>query len=143
MEGRLLASSASVGVNDAPSVIPAPTVQIAAAESNATSTESAEPPSEGSTDLLEVPESESVNVWPDDAAESVFLSESRAKRETPVSESPASVLEDAADAKPLPSLDDLVQKIPEESRELLDELFRAKFTKVRRVKAGDLKASQP
>ncbi len=91
---------------------------------------------------MEVPESESVNVWPDDAAESVFLSESRAKRETPAAESPAPVLEDAADAKPLPSLDALVQKIPAESRELLDELFRAKFTKVRRVKAGDLKTSQ-
>lgn len=121
---------------------PAPAIQIAAAESITTSTENDEAPSEGPTNLLEVPESESVNVWPDDAAESVFLSESRAKRETPVAESSAPVLEDAADAKPLPSLDALVQKIPAESRELLDELFRAKFTKVRRVKAGDLKTSQ-
>jgi hypothetical protein len=72
----------------------------------------------------------------------VFLSESRARHEAPVSEAPAPVLEEAADAKPLPALDALVQKIPVESRELLDELFRAKFTKVKRVKACDLKASK-
>ena len=42
-------------------------------------------------------------------------------------------------AMPLPKLDELVNRIPAESRELLDELFRAKFTTVRRVKASDLK----
>jgi len=40
---------------------------------------------------------------------------------------------------PLPKLDELVNRIPAESRELLEELFRAKFTTVRRVKASDLK----
>ncbi len=33
----------------------------------------------------------------------------------------------------LPPLDDLVQRIPPEVRELMDELFRAKFVRVQRV----------
>jgi len=33
-----------------------------------------------------------------------------------------------------------VNRIPAETRELLDELFRVKFTTVRRVKKKDLKA---
>lgn len=44
------------------------------------------------------------------------------------------------DSKPLPKLDELVNRIPAETRELLDELFRAKFTTVRRVKKRDLKS---
>ena len=33
----------------------------------------------------------------------------------------------------LPSMDELVQRIPPEVRELMDELFRAKFVRVQRV----------
>jgi hypothetical protein len=33
----------------------------------------------------------------------------------------------------LPPLDELVQRIPSEVRELMDELFRAKFVRVQRV----------
>jgi hypothetical protein len=33
----------------------------------------------------------------------------------------------------LPSLDELVQRIPPDVRELMDELFRAKFVRVQRV----------
>ena len=92
---------------------------------------------------MEVPESETTNVWPDEAAESVFLAESRAQRGTAPSELSTPVLDEEVNAKPLPSLDALVEKIPAESRELLDELFRAKFTKVKRVKQSDLKAVEP
>ena len=89
----------------------------------------------------EVPPSESINVWPDEAAESAFLAESGGAA---VTTAPAARVllkseSQSEPAKPLPSLDELVQRIPSETRELLDELFRAKFTTVRRVKASDLK----
>ena len=41
--------------------------------------------------------------------------------------------------KKLPPLEELVQRIPAETRDLLDELFRARFTTVRRVRKSDLK----
>ncbi|MBI2516754.1 MAG: hypothetical protein HYV95_07535 [Opitutae bacterium] len=39
----------------------------------------------------------------------------------------------------LPPLDDLVQRIPAATRELIDELFRAKFITVKRVPKSALK----
>jgi len=81
--------------------------------------------------------SESTNVWPDEAAESAFLAESKGSS---VSVVPQIVqVEDKAPAAPLPKLDELVSRIPAETRELLDELFRAKFTTVRQIKQSDLK----
>ena len=95
-------------------------------------------------ELLVTPElasSESTNVWPDEAAEAAFLSEGRGSAEVPAVLKPASPRgEDDDNEKALPKLDDLVNRIPADARELLDELFRAKFTKVRRVKQSDLKA---
>lgn len=43
------------------------------------------------------------------------------------------------DQKPLPPLDDLVQRIPAETRQLMDELFRANFVTVKRVPKSALK----
>ena len=85
-----------------------------------------------------LPESESTNVWPDEAAEAAFLADTTrgtsqsaaGKREAPVHEEVLA---------PLPKLDELINRIPVESRELLEELFRAKFTTVRRIKQSDLK----
>ena len=86
----------------------------------------------------ELNSTESTNVWPDEAAESAFLAESKGSS---VSVVPQIVqVEDKAPAAPLPKLDELVSRIPAETRELLDELFRAKFTTVRRIKQTDLKA---
>lgn len=91
-----------------------------------------EPPS-----AVEADASESFNVWPDDAAEAAFLSETKEGRATPAPKPEQSKDEEASN--PLPKLDELVSRIPAGTRELLDELFRAKFTTVRRVKASDLK----
>lgn len=79
--------------------------------------------------------------WPDDAAESAFLAEARDRGEVV---KPARATEDAAeehaDAKALPSLDALVNRIPAEVRDTLEDLFRAKFVKVQRVPKRALKA---
>lgn len=41
---------------------------------------------------------------------------------------------------PLPSLDELVQRIPTEVRDTLDELFRVKFVSVKRASPSSLKS---
>ncbi len=96
----------------------------------------------GVAGTAETPTSESINVWPDETAEAAFLAGSRGGV-APVSTAPepATAEKDNKEevTKKLPGLDELVKRIPEETRELLDELFRAKFTTVRRVKTTDLK----
>lgn len=90
-----------------------------------------------------VPVAEGANVWPDETAESAFLAEARSNGETPqvVAVSTAeSETENEADGKGLPPLDDLVKRIPPNVRDVLDDLFRAKFTGVRRVPKKSLKA---
>ena len=90
-----------------------------------------------------VPAADGGNVWPDEAAESAFLAEARANGETPsVVAARAAELEteNERDGKGLPPLDDLVKRIPPHVREVLDDLFRAKFTGVRRVPKKSLKA---
>lgn len=81
--------------------------------------------------------------WPDDAAESAFLSEQKVNGDVPVPKPSAAtpgIADDQADSVvPLPSLDSLVNRIPPEAREVLDELFRARFVSVRRVHGTALK----
>lgn len=82
-------------------------------------------------------ESESINVWPDETAEASFIAEARERGE-PTAAAPirATADRDGAeenDAKNLPRLDDLVKRIPAEVMETLDDLFRVKFTTVRRM----------
>lgn len=79
------------------------------------------------------------NVWPTAAEEAAFLSEARGRGEVVAPVAKAVVEEVADKAQPLPKLDEMVERIPAETRELLDELFRAKFVAVRRVKERDLK----
>lgn len=81
---------------------------------------------------------DAANVWPDEHAEAAFIAETRGRGEVVAVASP-DVVEELS-AKPLPALDELVKRIPVDTRELLDELFRAKFTTVRRVKKSDLKS---
>lgn len=77
-------------------------------------------------------------VGPTDGEEASFLAEQReqtfatpAARATPAAE--------PDDKAPLPPLDDLVNRIPAATRELMDELFRAKFITVKRVPKSALK----
>jgi hypothetical protein len=52
---------------------------------------------------------------------------------------PAAPTNEPTDLSPLPSLEELVQRIPAEARAALDDLFRAKFSGVRRVSKKSLK----
>ncbi len=77
--------------------------------------------------------------WPDESAESAFRAESRERGEPDLLVAPTAVDTDETDTKALPALEELVKRISPETRELMDELFRAKFTGVRRVPAKALK----
>jgi hypothetical protein len=77
--------------------------------------------------------------WPDESAEAAFLGEARERGESPA---PVKVREETAeetDSKALPPLNELVDRIPAEVREVLDDLFRVKFTTVRRIPGKALK----
>jgi hypothetical protein len=82
-------------------------------------------------------------VWPDEAAESAMRAEVAGRGETLNSkaarEAAAAAAEAAAEKKNLPKLDDLIDRIPAEVRETLEELFRAKFVKVARAPNKALK----
>ena len=80
--------------------------------------------------------------WPtDEVTENSFLADAKERGETVMPVLPAAVAEreEPEDTGALPALDDLVQRIPAEVRDLLEELYRVKFTTVRRVPAKQLK----
>lgn len=77
--------------------------------------------------------------FPDDETEMAMRSELRARGESvELRRAPTAEPEEVA---PLPPLDQLVSQLSPEVREVLDELFRARFTAVRRVPAQALKES--
>jgi len=84
-------------------------------------------------------EDASVPIWPDASAESAFLAEARQRGETLAPAKPRQDVTEESDSGPLPPLNELVERIPPEVREALDDLFRAKFTNVRRVPSKALK----
>jgi len=70
--------------------------------------------------------------------EAAFFAAQRATETTRPASGPGEP-EEAPDNNNLPPLDTLVNRIPAEARAVLDELFRAKFTTVRRVPETALK----
>ena len=82
------------------------------------------------------------NVWPDEASEKSFLAEQNAVQGVPLAPITPMVtlaLQREESNAPLPALDDLVNRISPETRQLIDELFRAKFIGVRRAPKTALK----
>ena len=77
--------------------------------------------------------------WPDEAAESAFLGEAHGQGIV-LPPPPGPVTSDEAEPATLPAVDELAARVPAEVRELLDELFRARFTTVRRVPIKALKS---
>ena len=69
-------------------------------------------------------------IGPGEAEESGFLAEQQT--DTPKTTVPASAETDER-AIVLPPMDELIQRIPVATRELMDQLFRAKFITVKRL----------
>lgn len=81
-------------------------------------------------------------VGPSEGEEAAFLAEQREQGfGAPASGAAAAkaAAPDPDEKTPLPPLDDLVNRIPAATRELMDELFRAKFVTVKRVPKSALK----
>lgn len=76
-------------------------------------------------------------IGPTEAEEAAYLVEQGAV--AGVTGAAAEVAAEEAPAK-LPAIEDLVQRIPAETREALDELFRARFVRVQRIPGKALKA---
>jgi hypothetical protein len=68
-----------------------------------------------------------------------MVSELRDRGEV-VAPPPAAEAAEENDSGPLPPLNDLVQKIPADVREVLEDLFRARFVAVKRVPKKALKS---
>lgn len=78
---------------------------------------------------------------PGDEAEAAFLAEARERGEDVATVTAALAAAEIEDEKgALPPLEALVQKLPAELRDTLDDLFRAKFVRVMRVRKKDLPA---
>ena len=131
MESRLSARLAAA----------APSVRRPVAEPEAALRLPAEVPEEGAVAASSNPVSteEDEPSLPAEETERAMLAELRERGEAPVRRAAAA----AADEAPvrLPPLDELVKRIPPQVRETLDDLFRARFTGVRRVPAEALKVS--
>ncbi len=82
-------------------------------------------------------------VWPDASAESAMRAEVAERGETLNSKATRELAEAAAEAaaekKDLPTLGDLVNRLPDDVRETLGDLFAVKWTKVIRVPRKVLK----
>jgi len=70
--------------------------------------------------------------WPDEQAEAAYLSEA-STRDEPGTPEPATLAAQPPVDRALPDLESLVAKVPPELAALLDNLFRARFTAVRRL----------
>ena len=78
---------------------------------------------------------------PGDEAEAAFLAEARERGENVASVAAALAAAESEEQQgALPPLEKLVQKLPAELRDTLDDLFRAKFVRVVRVRKKDLPA---
>lgn len=78
---------------------------------------------------------------PGEEAEAAFLAEARERGEEVASVTAALAAAESEEEKgALPPLEELIQKLPAELRDTLDDLFRAKFVKVMRVRKKDLPA---
>jgi hypothetical protein len=82
-------------------------------------------------------------IWPDEVAESGMRVEIAGRRETLNSKAAREAAEAAAEAaaekKNLPPLDDLINQIPCDVRDTLEDLLRVKFMKVARSPKNSLK----
>jgi len=76
--------------------------------------------------------------WPSESAEAAAIADGQVRGETIIAAALSTDAEEETEKKELPSLDQLLQKVPAEVRDTMEELFRAKWTRVIRVRKKDL-----
>jgi len=87
-------------------------------------------------------EPEASGGWSDETAEAEFLAEARDRGEISKPKVAGIEATEEREAKPLPTIDELVERIPAGVRDTLEDLFRAKFVKVERVPKRALKSAK-
>ena len=125
----------SAAVTATPVATPSETVEPEAVSMDSAPTA---PESGGATTSTPVPPEETG--WPDAAAESAFLAEARSRGELPAPKPAGAEEVEEAEAGPLPPMDKMVERIPPPVREMLDDLFRARFVRVARIPRRALKS---
>ena len=83
---------------------------------------------------------DSVPIGPSAEEEAAFLSQDRTSEQFYGQAPKAENLEPATGETSLPPMEDLVKRIPAPARELMEELFRARFVTVKRVPQSALKS---
>ncbi len=141
MERRLAGASVAAAVApsvDTKAVVSAP---VAPAETVEPEAVSAEPSATGSLPpTTSAPASPEETGWPDAAAESAFLAEARSRGELPAPKPTAAEEPEEAETGPLPPVEKMLERIPPPVREMLDDLFRARFVRVTRIPRRALKS---
>jgi hypothetical protein len=80
-------------------------------------------------------------IGPTEAEEAAYLAEQTAVApDAPIAAENGDAAEAEEAPAKLPAIDDLVRRIPAETREVLDDLFRARFVRVQRIPRKALKA---
>jgi hypothetical protein len=91
--------------------------------------------------LVDVPPpDDSVPVGPSAEEEAAMLSQDRGSEEFYGQPPKAENLEPETEGASLPPMEDLVKRIPLPTRDLLEELFRARFVTVKRIPKAALKS---
>jgi len=112
-----------------------------AAAAESTESDAVAPGSSEPSGLKPTPTENAGPPLPGEEAEAAFLAEARERGEDVASVAAALAAAESEDEKgALPPLEELIQKLPAELRDTLDDLFRAKFVKVMRVRKKDLPA---
>jgi hypothetical protein len=127
--------NASAALTAAPVATPSETV-----EPEAVSMDSAPTVPESGGATTPTPVSPEESGWPDAAAESAFLAEARSRGELPAPKPAPSEEVEEAEAGPLPPMEKMMERIPPPVREMLDDLFRARFVRVARIPRRALKS---
>jgi hypothetical protein len=97
-------------------------------------------PAEAEEAVVAAVETDEIAPWPGDTDEATFLSEARTRGDDPVLPAVVRPAEEMVPTGELPPLDQLVARVPAPVRAALEDLFRAKFVRVRRVSPTSLKS---
>jgi hypothetical protein len=138
---RRLAGAAQAKETSSAAVTPVPvSAPSETVEPEAVNADSAPPVPESGDATATTPVPPDESGWPDAAAESAFLAEAKSRGELPAPKPAAAEEIEEAEAGPLPPIDKMVERIPPPVREMLDDLFRARFVRVARIPRRALKS---
>jgi hypothetical protein len=118
-----------LAASGAPASVVAPALVAAAAE----------PEEAMVTAAIAVESAAEIPPWPGETDEASFLADARLRGDDVPAAALVRTAEETGAPADLPPLEQLVARIPPEVREALDDLFRAKFTRVGRVSPTSLK----